>query len=428
MQILLNSDGTGTSGLGITALPTQVINLDGLVTGKVGNLAQAGAATPNPVNLGNVRVGAAAPSQALSITNTASAPAEGLNASIATATPGLTATGSFTSLAPQATNNTSLVVSMNTATAGSRNGTATITQASDGSFNNGTQTPLGTQTIDVTGGVFRLANPVVNTPSPITLAARVGGVGPSANISVTNSSPDQFTEGLNVTRGSTPSGFTSAGSVSNLIAGGNSNAIQVTLNTATAGSFTGNQALSFVSTGAGTTGAPDVGVGSANVGLNGKVYTPAQAQVNTATPINLGIVHVGDAVPQAAVSVTNSAPVTALNDTLRMAFASATGPFTGSGNLGANGLAAGSTDATSLRVAMSTLTAGIFSGSATFSAASHNTELADLDLGNVNVADGAGQQLRAVGLRFRERRWHASARTARSSRSTSARARRARAF
>jgi len=67
-----------------------------------------------------------APSQTLSISNIASAPAEGLNGSISTATPGLTASGSFTGLAPQTPDTTSLVVSMNTASAGSRNGTATI--------------------------------------------------------------------------------------------------------------------------------------------------------------------------------------------------------------------------------------------------------------------------------------------------------------
>jgi len=60
-------------------------------------------------------------------------------------------------------------------------------------------------------------------------------------------------------------------------------------------------------------------------------------------------VHVGDASPTQAVSVTNSAPVTALNDVLLAASTSATSAFAGSGNLGA-GLGAQQTDSASLRV------------------------------------------------------------------------------
>jgi hypothetical protein len=172
--------------------------------------------------------------------------------------------------------------------------------------------------------------------------------------------------------------------VTNLAAQGTSSAIQVSLNTATSGTFTGSQALNFVSTGAGTTGAPDLGVGTGSVALSGHVYTPAVAQVNTAQPITLGIVHVGDAAPQANVSVTNAASG-ALNDSLLMSFTSASSGFTGSGNLGANGLAAGSTNATGLHVAMNTGTAGLFSGSVSFGASSHNSELADFDLGAANV-------------------------------------------
>ncbi len=383
VQILLDSNGAGTSNLGITALPTQVINLDGIVTGNVGNLAQAGPATPNPVNFGNVRIGSAQ-NQTLSITNTAQAPAEGLNASIATNSPGVvTASGSFTGLAPQATDNSSLVVGLNTGTAGHRAGTAAITLQSDGTFNNNTPTNLPTQTVNVQGDVYRLANPVVNTPT-VTVAARVGGASPNTAIGITNSSPDLFTEGLNVTRGATSAGFTSAGSITNLAAQGASNAITVSLSTATAGSFTGSQALNFVSTGAGTTNAPDVSVGNGSVTLNGKVYTPAAAQLNTPS-VNFGIVHVGDAVAQQNVSVTNSAPVTALNDVLLAQFNSASAPFTGSGNLGA-GLAAQQTSVNALKVGISTGAAGVYSGAASFSAASHDADLSDAALANLVVS------------------------------------------
>ena len=92
-QVLLGSNGAGTSGLGTFALPSQSVPISGLITATVGTLADPSAATPNPVNFGNLRVGDAAPSQALSTSNLAVGPAEGLNATISTSTTGLTATG-----------------------------------------------------------------------------------------------------------------------------------------------------------------------------------------------------------------------------------------------------------------------------------------------------------------------------------------------
>nr|HET7860632.1 choice-of-anchor D domain-containing protein [Caldimonas sp.] len=107
------SNGAGTSGLGITALPSQAVGVTGVIetVGNVFRLASPSAAAPNPVDLGNVRVGSVA-TQALTIANTA--PNDGfsekLNASIGGATAGVTASGSFTQLAPQASDNSSLVV------------------------------------------------------------------------------------------------------------------------------------------------------------------------------------------------------------------------------------------------------------------------------------------------------------------------------
>jgi len=328
-------------------------------------------------------VGAVVSPVALSISNVAVAPAEGLNGSIATATTGLTATGSFTSLAAGTSNSTSLHVGMTTTTAGSRNGTATITLASDGSANGGVTTGLPSQTITVTGGVYRLANPTVDT-TPIVLAARVGGAA-SANIGVTNTSPDAFTEGLNVGRNAAPAGFTSSGAITNLTPGQSSNAIQLALNTATAGSFTGNaQGLTLASNGS-ITNNTDASLGTASVSLTGHVYTPAAAQLNTTAPVNFNIVHVGDPAHQ-ALSVSNGAPVTALNDTLLASFNGATTGVTGSGNLGANGLAVGPPNTGSLSVGLDTSSARVINGTATFATASHDAELVDLALADLMVA------------------------------------------
>jgi len=383
------SDGTGTSGLGITVLPSQSVTVTATIEGGVYRLASPVIQTAQPVNFGNVRIGTAVTPRALSILN--SAPNDGyserLNASANGTTGGVTAGGSFTLLAPQGVNSTAIQVGLDTSVAGNRGGAATITFQSDGTGTSGLGiTALPSQNVQVTGNVYRLANPALNTPS-VTLAARVGDAGPTASIGLTNSSPDVYTEGLNVTRGATAAGFTSSGGIGNLAAGQTSslNAIQVALNTGTAGSFSGTQALAYVSTGAGTTSSPDVSVGSGSVTLAGRVYTPAVASVNT-TPVDFGIVHVGDVVAARNVAVTNAATATALNDVLVGTInTGGSSSFSAAGDLG-SGLGAGQTNNTSLNVQLNTSIAGIYNGAANLALSSHNADMADLPLATTAVA------------------------------------------
>jgi PEP-CTERM motif len=380
------SDGTGTSGLGITPLPSQSVGVTGVIAtvGNVFRLASASPATPNPVDFGNVRVGSVA-TQALTITNTAANDgfSEKLNASIGGATAKVTAAGSFNLLAPQASNNSALVVGIDTSSAGARAGTATITLASDGTGTSGLGvTPLAPQTVALSGAVYRLANPALVPPS-VALAARVGDVAPAAALGVTNVSPDAYTERLNAGFGAVSPGFAGSGSITGLAAGASSNALGVSLNTGVAGSFTGTAAVNFVSSGAGTTGAPDAALPSQSVALTGHIYAPAIAQANTAI-VDFGIVHRGDVVTDRAVSVTNAAGGSALNDTLQASLGAAPAGFTASG--GVTGLAAGATDNGSLRVGLNTATAGTFGGNANIAFASHDGDLADLGLGNATVA------------------------------------------
>jgi hypothetical protein len=387
-RVNFQSDGTGTSGFAATGIGSQDVGVSGDIqtTAAVFRLAQPSAHSPEPVTLGNVRVGAVA-QQALTISNLA--PNDGfsekLNASIGGATAGVTATGAFTLLAPgapgnaAATNTTSLVVGLDTTSAGAKVGTAAITLVSDGTGTSGLgTTSLGTQTVNVSGNVFRLANPTLNT-SAVTLAARVGDASPTAAVSVTNTSPDAFTEGLKATISAASPVFTTGGSIANLVAGTTSaSALSVSLQTGTGGAFGGTATVAFTSTGAGTTGAPDVSVGSGPVTLTGKVYTPAQGQVPTPS-VDFGIVHKGDAVALKPVEVRNTAAVTALNDLLLGSFTGVSAPFTGTGTLG-TGLAPGAADPTSLKVGLGTVNAGLFNGSATLALASHNADLTDLTL------------------------------------------------
>ncbi len=384
--VKFNSNGSGTSGLGITALPSQDVAVTGVI-GNVYRLASASAATPNPVSFGNVRVGTAT-DQALTIQNTAANDgfSEKLDASIGGASTGVTASGTFNLLAAQSTDSSSLHVGIDTSTAGAKSGSATITLNSDGTGTSGLGiTALPSQTVNVSGNVYRLASPTLNT-SNVTLVARVGDSAPSANVSVTNSSPDAYTEGLKASIGPATTPFTSGGSIANLAAQGtDASSLHVGLNTVAAGASASTATVNFTSTGAGTDNAADLSVGSAVVNLVGKVYQQAVAQVNTVA-VNFGIVHVGDNNVSQAVSVTNAAPVAGLNDVLKGSLAGAGGVFSTSGTLGTTGVAAGATDNSSLKVALNTATAGIFSGSTTGNFVSHDADLADLVLNGIPVS------------------------------------------
>jgi hypothetical protein len=376
-----------SNGLGTLDVGSVNYGVQGLIQATVINTANP-VIDNSPINLGNVRIGAASPTAFVSVTNQAGTPPQAaLNATITGNAP-ITASGAFNLLNPGATDSTSLQVGMNTATAGAINGTATLALVSDASNVGGCapncQLTLPSQNVSVSGAVYRLANPVVNTPS-VTLAARVGDLSPSAGVSLTNSSPDVYTEGLKASIGTNSAGFTASGAIANLAAGGtDASTLRVGLDTATAGTFNGSAALALTSTGAGTTGAPDLALPGQNVSLTGKVYAPAVAQVNTAS-VDFGIVHVGDVVAAKGVSVTNGAAVTALNDVLIGGIGGASGPFSASGTLGA-GLAAGQTDATSLAVGLDTSAAGVFTGLASTSFGSRNPDMADLAIGAVGIS------------------------------------------
>src|SRR5258706_7757535 len=282
VTVNLASDGSGTSGLGITSLGSQNVGVSADIQSvSVFRLANPVINTPQPVAFGNVRVGASA-SQALSITNNVPNDgfSESLNASAGVTSGGVTASGAFNLLTAGATNNSSVLVGINTATAGNKSGTATINFVSDGTGTSGLgQTQLLAQDVNVTGSVFRTAAPTLNTPT-LNLAARGGDVSPTTAVSLTNSAAnDGFGEGLKASLGAAPAGFTTTGAIANLAAGGtDASSLKVGLVTTSAGTFGGTAAGSLTSTGAGTSGLSDLSLGTQNVRVNGAVYTPAVAQ------------------------------------------------------------------------------------------------------------------------------------------------------
>jgi hypothetical protein len=151
------SQALSGSGLNNTTLTAQTVT----VQGSVFRLAVASA--PASVDFGIRHVGDAAPSQSLTLSNTAvdDGFSERLNATIGNATGGITTNaGSISQLAPGVSDTSSLSVGMNTATVGDKSGTATISLASDGTGTSGlSPLALTAKTVNVTGQVNHFAQP-----------------------------------------------------------------------------------------------------------------------------------------------------------------------------------------------------------------------------------------------------------------------------
>ncbi|MCB1773016.1 MAG: choice-of-anchor D domain-containing protein, partial [Gammaproteobacteria bacterium] len=380
------SNGAGTSGLGITALPSQDLSVMASITATAFNLADPVVNNAQPVAFGNFREGDLVTSQAVSISNDAPDDgfSEALNASVGGTSGGVTSNGgSFTLLGPQATNDTAITVAIDTSVAGDKSGDLTLDFVSDGTGSSGLgQTPLASQDVAVTGAVYRLADIGV-TPNPVVLNARVGDTAEQVLTVSNTAAADGYSEQLAVTGRSDSGDVTSSGMIGGLVdAGASDMGINVSLDTTTSGAKSGSVTFSAESDGSNTSGfTTNVALPDEVVAVTGNVWQAATADVGG--PIDFGIVHVGDAV-SAAISVANTATGD-LVDSVRGGLTAVGGaPFSGSGDLG-SGVAAGATDSSSLVVGLDTGAAGIFTGTATVDLASHNPDLADLDLGETVV-------------------------------------------
>jgi hypothetical protein len=222
--------------------------------------------TPEPVNFGIIHVGDVA-AQALTISNTAANDgySERLSASIGGATGHATTNGgSLSGLAPGASNNTSLTVGLNTATAGLKSGTATLSLTSTGAGTSGlADTTLTGQTVSVQAQVNNFAAPKVvklagggtltlNSATSASLdlgATFVGKSALSATLGIlndvaapaddlagsfTSSAPDFVLGGL--------------GAFDGLAAGATRGGLSIALNTTTPGDYSGQITLAPQST------------------------------------------------------------------------------------------------------------------------------------------------------------------------------------
>src|SRR5206468_5059795 len=129
--------------------------------------------------------------------------------------------GSFNLLAAGSTNSSGLLIGIDTSSVGSKSGTAQITLSSDGTGTSGFgTTSLGTQTVNISGTVYRLATASAHSPEPVTFAnVHVGDSFATQALSITNTAAnDGFSEGLNASIGSATGNANAGGSFGSLLA------------------------------------------------------------------------------------------------------------------------------------------------------------------------------------------------------------------
>jgi hypothetical protein len=379
LAVTFNATSAGSLSGQIVHLISNFDNVAGQnvnITGAAYRFASPTAHTPEPVSFGNFHVGDTAPSQFLSIKN--NVPNDGfsekLDGSIGSATGGVTTNGgSFSLLDPGATDSTSLEVGINTSSAGDKSGTATIALTSDGMGTSGlANTTLTSQTVNVTGAVYRFASPSAHTPEPVTLANVHVGASDQMAISITNTATnDGFSEKLDASFTGTTGSATATGSFSLLAAGSTDNSsLIVGLDTSSAGAKTGTATIDLTSDGSDTSHLANTALTSQTVNISGNVYRLASPTTHTPEPVNFGIVHVGDTAPSQSLSITNNVSNDGFSEKLNATIGGVTGGVTASGSF--SQLAAGSTS-TALSVGINTTTAGNKSGTATIGFASDGT-------------------------------------------------------
>ncbi len=246
-----------SNGLGTLAVGSEGYGVSGLIEalGSVINQASPLVNTPT-INLGAVRVGAAAPTGAVSVSNVATvAPQAALNASMGSTTGPVTASGSFSLLNPGSTDNSSLVVALNTGTAGNftgvNAGTATINLVSDAS-NVGGCAPsctltLAPQVVNVEGKVYTQAVGQLATTAVNFGVVRVGDTVTASNITINNTaSATALNDTLRADLSGLGGPFSGNGAVADILAQGNGQ-LAVGLSTSTAGIFSQTGTVGFTS-------------------------------------------------------------------------------------------------------------------------------------------------------------------------------------
>jgi hypothetical protein len=189
-----------------------------------------------------------------------------------------TASGAISLLAAGATDSSSIHVGVVASAAGTRSGTVILVPSSDGlGFDDKGTTALASQTITVSGSVFRLADASVAVPSADP-TVHVGDT-VAMDLAIANAAPaDGYSEKLRIAIDQTTGGFTARAPVGE-IAPGTSGQMIYGVPTTNAGLQTGTITLDFASDGIGIDGYAATPSGTQTVAISVMVDNYATAQI-----------------------------------------------------------------------------------------------------------------------------------------------------
>ena len=390
--IVLVSSGVGTSGLADLALGSQAIAVSGSV------FRMASASVVAPVVLAAQRVGGGF-MQALTLSNTAANDgfSERLNAILGTSGQA-TGSGGPVSLLAAGASSSALLVGVNTATAGAKTGTATMTLASDGAGTSGFSAfALGTQQVSVSGNVYASAIATLNTPTVNFGIVRVGDVVAARTVSVSNTASGDLTDTLRATLSGGGTPFNAGGTAVAVAAGGTDAVnLNVHLDTSAAGVFNQSANVAFTSQNAEMA---DLALGNGTVDLVAQVNNLAAGAFAktggngsfsggaTRYLLDFGSLIQGSNSLAASLSLQNGAngPADDLAGTFDLSGLMAGGAFTVSGLGSFSGLAAGDS-INGLQISFGGAMLGSFDSVVVLSSLSTNaSDPAGLALGNIEL-------------------------------------------
>jgi autotransporter-associated beta strand protein len=221
---------------------------------------------------------------------------------------------------------------------------------------------VGTATVNV----YRLAAPnAISSPLTFSGNHHVGDVVATQTLSLTNTAAaDGFSERLDGAIAASTGGALGSGSVSLLVPGANSTALQVGLDTSEVGALSGTVTVGLTSNGAGTSGLGTLALASQVITVNaGSVFRLAAPSTISGPVTFSGNYHVGDVVPGQTLVVSNDAAADGFSEHLDAAFTGSTGGATGTGTITL--LAPETENSTGLIVGLDTSSVGAKSGTVT---------------------------------------------------------------
>jgi hypothetical protein len=396
LQLGIDSASAGNK----SGTATVLLRTDGVVTGTAEDFGQevvtvtgsvfdyAAPGTLTPVDLGEVHVGDSAVAN-ISIANTAlnNGFSESLDASFTGVTSGATssAVGAIDNLGPQSSDNTSMSITLDTNTAGVRNGTAEINFISDpNGINSLGSTDLGNVDAQASVTAFRLAEADLSQSGQSHVRLNDAA---NTTLTINNTAiADAFSEGLDASFSANAGNAIGSGVIDNLAAGSASTSMTIALDTSTLGVSSGTSTISFVSDGDGINSLGQTALGTQDVNVSTIVTQLAAGSVQDT--VNFGNVHVGDSVAGQTVTVTNTRNGADADYTDYLMASWDAGAAVTQVTLGGSvsGLAAGGSS-NGLTVGLDTATAGNINGLAAVNLTSDGTRfgLGTTDLGSEDV-------------------------------------------